>query len=211
MSYLSARAAIILDTLPQVEHVAADYLDPARQSTLLEYVLDSVWTVADQIYVVFRSEPDLRLIEAISPFGVKVIIHRENNSVVSAVASGLRAIKTDHCFIVSGNVPFIKPNVVHALFEAARNYDAAIPRWSNGKIEPLTSVYSRKAFLKVATRAASSHNMPALVDNLYAVRYVGIEEELKPLDPDLYSFMTVEKPEDLQKARAIASMKMKRP
>ena len=211
MSYLSARAAIILDTLPKVEHVATDYLDPARQSTLLEYVLDSVWTVADQIYVVFRKEPDLKLIEAISPFGVKVIIHRENRSVVSAVASGLRATKTEHCFIVSGNVPFIKPNVVHALFEAARNYDAAIPRWSNGKIEPLTSVYSRKAFLKVATRTISDNNMSALVDNLYAVRYVGIEEELKPLDPDLYSFLTVEKPKDLQKARAIASVKMKRP
>jgi len=211
MAYVSMRAVIILDTQPEVERVATDCLDSAKQYTLLEYVLDGVWTVADQIYVVFRKEPDLRLVESISPFGVRVIMHRENRSVVSAVASGMQAAKAEHCFVVSGNVPFIKPNVVHALFEAARNYDAAVPKWASGNVESLTSVYNRKAFLKVATRGAGIASMTSVLDNLYAVRYVGVEEELKPLDPDLYSFMAVKKAEDMKKARAIAAIRLKRP
>ena len=211
MSYVSARTAIILDTQPEVERVATDYLDSAKQNTLLEYLLDAVWTVADQIYVIFRSEPDLRLVESISPFGVKVIIHREDSSVVSAVVSGLQAAKSEHCFIVSGNVPFIKPNVIHALFEAARTYDAAIPKWSSGNVESLTSVYDRKAFLKVATRGGDITSMASVLENLYAIRYVDVEEELRPLDPDLYSFMAVRKAEDMEEARAIAAVKLKRP
>ncbi|MCS4537923.1 MAG: NTP transferase domain-containing protein [Thaumarchaeota archaeon] len=210
MSYVSARAAIILDTQQEVEQASTDYLDSDKQNTLLEYVLDAVWTVADQIYVVFRKEPDLRLVESISPFGVKVIIHREDSSIVSAVVSGLQAAKSEHCFVVSGNIPFMKPNVVHALFESARNYDAAIPKWANGNIESLTSVYARKAFIKVATRGADITSMSSVIDNLYAVRYVNVEEELKPLDPDLYSFMAVKNAEDMEKARAIASIKSKR-
>jgi molybdopterin-guanine dinucleotide biosynthesis protein A len=208
MSYVSARAAVILDTQPDVEQASTDYLDSAKQNTLLEYVLDAVWTVADQIYVVFRREPDLALVEAISPFGVKVIVHREDSSIVSAVVSGLQAAKAEHCFVVSGDAPFIKPNVIHALFEAARNYDAAIPRWANGNIEPLTSVYATKAFLKVANRASIA-KMSSVIDNLYAVKYVGVEEELKSLDPDLYSFMAVNKADDMERARTIAS-KLKR-
>lgn len=210
MSYVSARTAVILDTKPEVEQLATDFLDPAKQNTLLEYVLDSVWTVADQIFVVFNREPDLRLVESISTFGVKVIIHREGSSTVSAVVSGLKAARSEHCFVVSGNVPFIKPNVVHALFESARNYDAAIPRWANGTIEVLTAVYDTKAFLKVATRSEDIEEMSSVIDNLYAVRYVAVEEELKLLDPDLYSFMAIKNAEDLEKARAIAAMK-KRP
>ncbi|MBM3898430.1 MAG: hypothetical protein FJ358_07925 [Thaumarchaeota archaeon] len=209
MSYVSARSAVILDNQPDVEQASTDYLDSAKQNTLLEYVLDAVWTVADQIYVVFRRDPDLSLVEAISPFGVKVIVHKGDSSIVPAVVSGLQAAKAEHCFVVSGNAPFIKPNVIHALFEAARNYDAAIPRWTNGNIESLTSVYATKAFLKVANRGADIVNMSSIIDNLYAVRYVSVEEDLKPLDPDLYSFMTVDKAEDMEKARTIAS-KLKR-
>jgi molybdopterin-guanine dinucleotide biosynthesis protein A len=124
------------------------------------------------------------------------------------VVSGLQAAKAEHCFVVSGDAPFIKPNVIHALFEAARNYDAAIPRWANGNIEPLTSVYATKAFLKVANRASIA-KMSSVIDNLYAVKYVGVEEELKSLDPDLYSFMAVNKADDMERARTIAS-KLKR-
>src|SRR3989442_5719958 len=65
-------------------------------STLLQYVLDSVWTVADEILVIFDENPGLPLIETIAPLGVKVAIDRDGSSVVSRVVASLNAIPAIH-------------------------------------------------------------------------------------------------------------------
>ncbi len=182
MSHQS-RVAIIPDGAHELG-LSAAYLDKAKESTLIEYVLDSVWTVADQIYVIFSKEPDLKVVETIAPFGVKIIVQGRRSSSLSGLASGLNALKSESVFIIPSTVPFIKPNFIFALFDGARNHDAAIPRWSDGRIEPLLSVYARKR--------ARAH-------------------ELKSLDPDLYSFLYVNSKKDLPKARRIASLAMKHP
>ncbi len=183
MSHQS-RAAIIPDGAHELG-LSADYLDKAKESTLIEYVLDSVWTVADQIYVIFSKKPDLKVVETIAPFGVKIIVQGRRSSSLSGLASGLNALKSESVFIIPSTVPFIRPNVIYALLDGARNHDAAIPRWSDGRIEPLLSVYARKALLTART--------------------------LKSLDPDLYSFFYVKSKKDLPKARRIASLAMKHP
>ncbi len=208
MSHQS-RAAIILDGGDEIG-LSANYLDKARQSTLIEYVLDSVWTVADQIYVIFSKDPDLEVVESIAPFGVKIIVQRKGSSMLSALASGLKAVQSESVFITPSTIPFIKPNVIFALFDGARNHDAAIPRWSDGRIEPLMSVYARKALLKVIPTRPRGR-IESIVDDLYAIRYVGIEDELKSLDPDLYSFFYVKSKKDIPKARRIASLAMRHP
>ena len=176
------------------------------KSTLMEYVLDSVWTVADEILVIFDKDPSLSLIETIAPFGVKVAIDRDGNSVLSRIVAGFRASRSENCLVVPSSAPFIKPNVVFHLFESVRGFDASVPRWKNGKLEPLLAVYSRNAFLKAATHARS-RVLSSLLDNLYAVSYVDIEKFLEPLDPDLNSFFRVKSKNDLRKARRIALSK----
>jgi molybdopterin-guanine dinucleotide biosynthesis protein A len=177
-------------------------------STFLQYVLDSVWTVADELIVVFDKEPKLSLIEAIAPFGVKIAIERDGSSVLSKIIAGLRASRSENCFVVPSSSPFVKPNVVFELFEDAKGFDAAIPKWKSGKIEPLLAVYSRKALL----RASSSLRRPSLdslVDNLYAVAFVEIEKKLRLLDPELHSFFRVKTAKDMKKAEKIASLAAK--
>ncbi len=61
------------------------------KSVMLDYVLDSVWTVPVDIFVVFRDEPSLALIESIAPYGVKVVIDRERDTLHSRIFAGLRA------------------------------------------------------------------------------------------------------------------------
>ncbi len=174
------------------------------RSTLLQYVLDSVWTVADEILVIFGREPSLSLIESIAPFGVKIAIDRDGNSVLSRIIAGFRATHSENCLVVPSAAPFIKPNVIFQLFESVRGFDAAVPKWKSGKLEPLLSVYSKKAFLR-----AAAHNkkrvLSSLLDDLYAVSYVDVEKYLKPLDPELYSFFRVRDKRDLRKARRIAA------
>jgi molybdopterin-guanine dinucleotide biosynthesis protein A len=172
-------------------------------STLLQYVLDSVWTVADQILVIFEEDPGLPLIEAIAPFGVKVAIDREGSSVLSRIVAGFKATHAEYCLVVPSSAPFIKPNVIFQLFEGVRGFDAAIPRWRSGKLEPLLAAYNKKAFLRAAA-LTKKKALSSLLDKLSTVSYVDVEKFLKPLDPELYSFFRVKDARDLRKARRIA-------
>jgi len=172
-------------------------------STLLQYVLDSVWTVADEILVIFDDDPSLSLIESIAPFGVKVAIDRESSSVLSRIVAGFKATQSVDCLVVPSSAPFIKPNVIFQLFESVRGFDAAVPKWRSGKIEPLLAAYNKKAFLRAAARS-KRRGLSSLVESLSAVSYVDVEKFLKPLDPELYSFFRVKDERDLRKARRIA-------
>jgi len=171
---------------------------------LLGYVLDSVWTVTDEIYVVFRGEPDLTLVEEIAPFGAKIISIASTATLVEQVTAGLGACRSELCLVLAGNAPFVKPNLAYALFEAAREYDAAVPRWADGRLEPFLSTYRRKSWLR-AVGLATPGSMDGVLDSLYGIRFVAIEEELRQLDPELHSFFRVESLSDLQRAEDVAA------
>lgn len=178
--------------------------DERSKSTILEYTLDSVWTVADEIFVIFGVEPNLTTLERIAPFGVKAVIDRGSSSVFSMILTGFKASTSDNCLVVDSEAPFVKPSVLFQLFESVRGFDAVIPKWRGGGTEPLLSVYNRRAFLK-ATVGLKRRTLPKLVDSLYDVCYVGIEEFLHPIDPELESFFRIRKESDLRRARRMAS------
>ncbi|MFQ6135137.1 MAG: molybdenum cofactor guanylyltransferase [Nitrososphaerales archaeon] len=204
------RTAVVLVTGMEDVTIPTQFSENDSESRLIEYVLNAVWTVADQIFIVFDHEPDLKLVEAIAPFGVKIIVATENAGLLSTMSMGIEASKSELCFVIPGNTPFIKPNLIFALFEAARGYDASIPKWPDGRIDPLLAVYRRKAFLRVVETNKGATTPLDIVDRLYAIRYVDVEKELKQLDPDLNSFFKINTDEDVQKARNIATTLMKK-
>jgi molybdopterin-guanine dinucleotide biosynthesis protein A len=178
------------------------------ESTLLEYVLDSVWTVADEIFVIFGEEPSLTTVEKVAPFGVKAVIDRNGSSAFSMIMAGFRASNSENCLVVESAAPFVKPSLLFHLYESVVGFDAAIPRWKDGKTEPLLSAYSRRAFVRAAT-GLKRRTLPSLVDSLYDVCYVDIENLLMPKDPDLHSFFRVRRDSDLRQARVIASSRVR--
>lgn len=199
------KCALILTDGNEERTLPSRFGEPSK-STVLEYVLDSVWTVADEIFVIFGKEPSLSSVERIAPFGVKAVIDRDG-STFSRLMAGFRASTSDNCLVVAASTPFVKPSILFHLYESIRGFDAAIPRWKDGSIEPLLSVYSRKAFLRAAA-GLSRQTLQSLIDNLYDVCYVSIEDFLIPVDPDLRSFFRVARETDLGRARAIAPAKV---
>jgi molybdopterin-guanine dinucleotide biosynthesis protein A len=160
--------------------------------TALEYALDSLWTVTDEIFVILGPDPDLSVIERIAPYGVKVIIESNDSSDgISGIASGMKAARSEHVLITRGDTPFLKPNVVLQLFAAAKGYDAAIPRWKDQTMEAYLAVYCRKTLLKVIERLGLTGSLETIISNLYTLRYLDIESELREVDPELQSFQHV--------------------
>jgi molybdopterin-guanine dinucleotide biosynthesis protein A len=206
------RGAVIFASGMENETISRQF-SPDEKGTLLEYVLDSVWTVADELNVVFKNEPDLSVIESISPFGARVTDTRKGENSLSAILSAFKSSRAEHCLLVNERVPFLKPNVVLALFDAAQGFDLSIPRWKDGKIEPLLAVYRGKALSRLASSLKTTFSndvdveMKSLADQLFDVKYVSVEEELMELDPELDSFLEVKDEKSLALARSKASIR----
>jgi molybdopterin-guanine dinucleotide biosynthesis protein A len=193
------------------DRTISSHFSPDEEGTLLEYVMDSVWTVADELNVVFSKEPQLSVVEAIFPFGAKVLTTPKDESPMVAITEAFGSASSEHCLIVSERAPLLKPNVALALFESARGYDLCIPRWRDGRIEPLLAVYRRNVFLRLtAARKTPFSNdirseLEGLIEQLFAVKYLSVEEELAELDPELDSFLEVKDEDSLNEARAKSS------
>jgi molybdenum cofactor guanylyltransferase len=212
LSGSSPRGAIVY-TSGMEEQTISRQFSPDEKGMLLEYVLDSVWTVADELTIVFKNEPDYNMIEAISPFGAKVLSVPKGEKPVAAIFSAFQSSKSEHCILVTERIPLLKPNVVLALFEAAQGFDLAIPKCQNGSLEPLLAVYRRNALLRLSStldvplEEDVAAAMKTVSDRLFDVKYVSVDQELRELDPELDSFFNVNDNASLAEARLKASVK----
>ncbi len=210
----TARGAIIFATGMENETISRQFA-PKEEGTVIEYVLDSVWTVADELIVVFNHELKLSTVEAISPFGVKVLTTSRTRDALQTICDAFKSAKAEHCLLATERAPLLKPNVVLSLFENAQGHDLAIPKRRNGRIEPLLAVYRKNAFIRIASTIKSASEdiegqIREIADRMFAVKYVSIEDELQELDPELDSFLEVKDQRGLQKARLKASTKSKK-
>ncbi len=107
----------------------------------------------------------------------------------------------------------LKPNVALYLYDSAHGFDLAIPRWKNGKVEPLLAVYRNKTVLRLMGAMAGppageiTAEMNSLIDQIFDVKYVSVEDELGELDPELDSFLEVSDDATLFAAQAKASIR----
>ncbi len=211
----SRRGAIIYASGLEEKTISRQF-ESNEEGTLLEYVLDSVWTVADELFVVFSKEPTLSLIESISPFGVKVITVGRKQNPILAISDAFRSSRSECSLFVTEKVPFLKPNVALALFEASYGNDAAMPRWRNGTLEPMLTVYKKNAFTRVVNSQKEKfgtnlyNNVSLVANQLFDVRFVSIEDELRDLDPELDSFFQVKDEKSLREAREKVSARGKK-
>jgi molybdopterin-guanine dinucleotide biosynthesis protein A len=212
MDSSSSRGAIVISQGSTKPILPRLFGKVTETSSLLEYVLDSIWTVADELYVVFTSEPDMQLVEAISPFGVRIIIGSDTTAANTTLAA-VKSIKSDQIFVTKEQYPFIKPSVALYMFEAAREFDAAVPKWNDGRTEPFLSVYRRKSLVKQGSIKASGQlpegdSLERLLGELYGIKFVSVETELKTLDPELFSFFFVNDESKAKRAMAIAGRRI---
>ena len=215
MTDVTSRGAIIFASGMEEKTISRQF-SPDEEGSLLEYVLDSVWTVADEIVVVFGKEPKLSIVESISPFGAKVITVNQNQGPTFSILEAFRTSKAEHCLLTTERVPLLKPNVILSLFENALGHDLAIPRWNDGKLAPMLAVYRKNALLKLVSTLNLSNgkdlkrDLGKIIEQLFAVKYVSVEKDLKEIDPELDSFLEIDGDRSLSLAREKASIKGKK-
>jgi len=161
-------------------------------------VIDSLAMVLDDVVIVANDPVPF------ARFGVRVVPDRADLSGMSGPMTGVVSGLTDagrDCFVAACDMPFIEPKLVAFLVGLREGYDLVVPT-TGGRPEPLFGVY-RMAALPALERAlkGGTRSLQEVFASL-SVRYVD-EEELRAHDPELLSFINVNTPQDLARAREI--------
>ena len=104
-------------------------------------------------------------------------------------------------FLLSGDMPLIKPKVIELMINSVKGYDCSVPRWNNGYLEPLFAIYSVNSIFKLAKKSILERNyaLNKIIDESLNINYISVEESIKPLDQNLVSLINVNGPIDLEK------------
>ena len=117
---------------------------------------------------------------------------------MAGLLAGLSAAHGEYVVVVACDMPFISPEIIFLLLQAAEGHDAAVPVREKGYVEPLHAVYRREpaiAAIKKATGAGNSR-VAAVLHYLVDVVYVPVES-LRKIDPELRTFANINRAEDL--------------
>ncbi len=165
---------------------------------LIRHAVDALERVADNVIISVRDEAQAELLGSILPGHRFAYDAYKNKGPIAGILSGLFACQDEYCFIAACDMPFINENAVKMLFGKCENYDAAIPRHSDGFLEPLHAVYRCKPMLRETEKAIMRGETIILAPIFRLnVNYVGVDE-IKKIDPELRTFMNINTYKDLQ-------------
>lgn len=167
---------------------------------MLIHVLDTVKDVADEIVLVLRDQEQIDKYKPILK-GIKVSIkivtdETKDQGPLVGILTGLSHIKSKYAQILPCDSPFISKSFVLKMFKIAetQEFDAVVPIWDDGHIEPLHSIY-KKDVVDVGKNLIKKerYNVKSLIDKLN-VKYVDVEE----LDESTMSFRNLNTIKDFE-------------
>lgn len=167
---------------------------------LINHVINRISSVVDEIVVVARDdkqEKELRKIcsgELVFTFDVF-----KDYGPLAGILSGLERASFRYSLVVGCDMPYVNEEVVKFLFKIAfKGYDAVVPKWENGMIEPLHAVYKNNEMLE-AIRKAVKMEKRSISDALLHLKNIHFPPvaEIKEIDPKLKTFVNLNIPADM--------------
>ncbi len=169
--------------------------------TLLQHVVDSVASLADEIVVVGAKGGVFPAVESPSPLR-QVEDAREGAGALGGLYSGLLAASYEWSLGLACDMPLLNlPLLAHLKGCTGDGWDVVMPRWE-GREEPLHAFYRRTCVpaIELLLDAGGRRFVDFLPD--VRVRYVE-EREVARFDPEGRSFWNVNSKEDLERLRRV--------
>ncbi len=114
---------------------------------------------------------------------------------LGGIFTGLSAIDEEAGFFVACDMPFLSPALIQYMSRIRGTFHVVVPR-IRGDIEPLHALYSRECLPAMRKFIHAGEYQVFRFFQEAAVRYVE-ENEIRSLDPDLRSFININRPQDL--------------
>lgn len=120
------------------------------------------------------------------------------------IYSGLKELfrlNFEKAFLLSCDMPLIKPEIIELMIKESEGYDCCIPRWNNGFLEPFFAIYPVEKGYYKAREILNSENygLYNFIDKNWKINYVSVEKSIQPLDKNLVSLININGPIDLAK------------
>ena len=174
-----------------------------KNKPLILHVIDNLSGVADEIIVAARDEQQGEQIRDKIPDKILLVFDSLRGfGPLAGVISGLEKASFPYSLVIGCDMPFVNEYVVEFLFEVAErgNYDAVVPRWENGMLEPLHAVYKKEPTLtaiKDAIKQGEKRIFTSL-SQLKNVNFVPVNK-IREIDSDLKTFRNINTPAELEK------------
>jgi molybdopterin-guanine dinucleotide biosynthesis protein A len=172
---------------------------------LVLHTVDRISTVADKIAVVVGSKSQKERFSDLLKSKAEVFLDKQEvQSPVIGALTGFENIGADYSLLLPCDTPFVSRQIASLLLDLCVGKGAAIPRWSNGYIEPLQSAYHVKSGIQAAQKALDERklNLSSMISNISGVRYISMLV-LQQFDPKLLTFFNINTPADLKRAESI--------
>jgi len=158
--------------------------------TLLERTFYKAREFFDKIFIVAGSLKEKSDIER-KISDADIVLNLKNKGLLGDILAGLKACTTEYAFVGTCNMPFLNKKVLSHIFSGEKS-QAIIPKYVNGKIEPLHAVYKVGPSIRALQDAICDEKKDAIhfIQNLYQVHYLPVGG-LSDFDSKLETFFKV--------------------
>ncbi|MFB0562783.1 MAG: molybdenum cofactor guanylyltransferase [Candidatus Lokiarchaeia archaeon] len=177
-------------------------LVPLCGKPMLLYVLEVCGELFSEIFVVLGSNVN-KSYEGLIGDRARILKDKfpDINSPLVGAYTAFENCEDDYLYILSCDMPLVNTEVLRLMREVITTENAVIPRWPNGYIEPLHSIYRTKPSREAAKKALEENrrDIRSLLKNLDKVLYLSTNV-IQQLDPKLETFFNVNTMNELKKA-----------
>ncbi|MCD6240968.1 molybdenum cofactor guanylyltransferase [Candidatus Bathyarchaeota archaeon] len=174
---------------------------------LILHVLERIKDIAKEIIVVVGSEIQKENFEKVVGNAARIVVDKFNvRSPLVGALTGFEAASGEKSLLLSCDTPFISREIASFLLDVCRRKAAAIPRWPDGKIEPLQAAYDTEMGLEASKEALKDGKLDlrSMISKLRGVRYISTLV-IREFDPKMLTFFNINTLVDLRKAERIIS------
>lgn len=171
--------------------------------TFLRKILESLSKKCDEIIIVGNKDKELYLKEAQTvnkPVKFTSDIYPYQGP-LNGIISALHLINHEKTFISTCDTPLIKPEVVEFLQREIDGFDAVIPVVRN-KFQPLNALYRTESLQKAKQLFHKGERSLFSFIKSLNVKFID-QNKIEKVDPQLYSYWSINTPEDYQKLLSI--------
>ena len=180
---------------------------PFGNSTILDRLIAELAPAFAELIVV-AAPPEVEshpVGEILTRWGHRITLIHDQEAFAGpapALVRGLRAAHHSTGFACSCDLPLLRAKVAQALCDMVGGFDAAIPAIA-GQSQPICAAYRRGSADLIETIAKEGESRLTPITARLKVRLVA-EAELRPIDPDLRSFLNVNTRADYARALTLA-------